>query len=70
MLWSAEYEFLAGSEKKEAEKGGGVTLSARRDDVEEVTHANGPSLIVNLSSADFATEGTHIPAGGHLIREG
>jgi hypothetical protein len=47
-----------------------VTLSARRDDVEEITHANGLSLIVNLCSADFAAEGTHIPAGGHLIREG
>lgn len=40
------------------------------DEVEEVTYANGLSLIVNLSSSDFSAEGLHIPAGGHVIRPG
>lgn len=38
------------------------------DEVEEVTYANGLSLIVNLSTADFTTDDLHIPAGGHVIR--
>lgn len=39
------------------------------DQVEEVTFANGLSLIANLSSADFDAGGLHIPAGGHIILE-
>ncbi|MFA6286191.1 MAG: DUF5696 domain-containing protein [Opitutaceae bacterium] len=39
------------------------------DDVEEVSYANGLTLTVNLSSADFGADSMRIPPGGHVIRE-
>ena len=39
------------------------------DQVEQVSYANGLSLIVNFSDSDFAADGLHIPAGKHVIRK-